>query len=58
MFRPAELSHRVGTDVDAAGVSLVAVPPNRDVERLYAMANPAYRTWEGNIAEMVLSCGT
>ncbi|MCU1608244.1 MAG: ectA, partial [Pseudonocardiales bacterium] len=23
MFRPAELSHRVGTDVDAAGVSLV-----------------------------------
>jgi hypothetical protein len=39
-----------------------AVPPNRDVERLYAMANPAYRTWQGNIAgniaEIVLSCGT
>ena len=39
-----------------------AVPPNKDVDTLYAIAKPANRTWVGNIAgkvaEIVASCGT
>src|SRR5206468_4851848 len=39
-----------------------AVPPKSEVDTLYAIAKPAYRTWVGNIAgkvaEIVASWGT